>query len=144
MKTIAILSLLAFAACSAHGLAPMPNITQGPVEQVTSDTQGCHVAHDAIDYTRFRTNSRHVRIHAPAGYWAVSVEIKNDLSNGIYVRGGNNGNKRTYVPGHDETQGNKWVTVKMGKKSTEAVMRAVVKPTNGEVKINVSFCKQSG
>ena len=143
MKPLTILALLAFAGCSAHNnLAPMPNVTQPPIEAQAALQSDCHVAHDRVNYTRFRTNSRHVRIDAPAGYWATSAIVTNDLSNGIYVRGGEPGNKRSYVPGHNETYGGKHF-VKLGKHSTEAVMRAVVKPTDGEVKIDVSFCKQS-
>ena len=138
MKPLAILALLAFAGCSAHNsLAPMPNITQPPIE---SRVDSCHVTHDTIKWDRFKRDDKHVRIQAPSGYWAVSAEVRNDMSNGMYVRGGNNGTRRTYVPGHNETQGGKPVYVKMGKRSSAVVMRSIADPTWGRVRIAINFC----
>lgn len=115
----------------------MPNITQPPIE---SRVDSCHVTHDTIKWDRFRRDDKHVRIQAPTGYLAVSAEVRNDMSNGMYVRGGNNGNKRTYVPGHNETQGGKPVYVKMGKRSSAVVMRSIADPTWGRVRIAINFC----
>lgn len=140
MKPLAILALLAFAGCSAHNnLVPMPNITQGPVE---AQTASCNVSHDTIKWTRLKKDYKHFRIYAPSGYRADSAEVWNDMSNGVYVRGGNNGNKRTYVPGHDETQGGKPKYVKMGKNSSTVVLRTIADPTNGKVVLDIRFCSK--
>jgi hypothetical protein len=141
MKHLAILAALAFAGCSAHNsLVPQPNITQPPIQ---ADTQACnsgHVTDYAIKWDRLKRDDRHLRIPADPGYWNVSAIVVNDLSNGVYVRGGNPGNKRSYVPGHDETHSSKPATVKLGKHSTVVVLRSIADPSSGEVKLKVQYC----
>ena len=133
-----------YAKIDAYWHAPRPLGAPGPAcviqEERRDATTACHVTHDTIKWDRFKRDDKHVRIQAPGGYWAVSAEVRNDLSNGIYVRGGNNGTRRTYVPGHNETQGGKPVYVKMGKRSSAVVMRSIADPTWGRVRIAINFC----
>jgi hypothetical protein len=139
MKSIALLTLLAFAGCSAHGIAPMPGITQAPIQADTGCSNG-HVTSYVVGWKTLKNDHRHVFIPADPGFWNVSAIVVNDMSNGVYVRGGNPGNKRTYVPGHDETHSSKPVTVKLGKHSTETMLRSIADPSSGEVKLKVQYC----
>jgi hypothetical protein len=141
MKHLAILAALAFAGCSAtNSLAPMPNITQPPVEANATGCNSGHVTSYVVGWKTLKNDHRHVFIPADPGYWNVSAIVVNDMSNGVYVRGGNPGNKRTYVPGHDETHSSKPVTVKLGKHSTVVVLRSIADPSSGVVKLKVQYC----
>jgi hypothetical protein len=140
MKLATILAAaLTLAACSTKGIAPMPNITQPPIQ---AQTASCNTQHDRVSWKTLKNDHRHFFIPAPDGYWATSAEVTNDMSNGVYVRGGHHGNKRTYVPGHDESNGGKPVYVKMGKHSNDLVLRSIADPSSGYVKIDVKFCEK--
>jgi hypothetical protein len=163
-----IIALLLTGCSATNSLAPMPNITQPPIgarsqdydiidsyaavldigdernRRLVTNCQDGHVTDYTVKWERLKKDDRHLRIPADQGYWSVAAVVHNDMTNGAYVRGGKPGNRRTYVPGHDETQGGKPVNVKLGKHSTETVLRSIADPSGGNVHLKVQYCKIPG
>jgi hypothetical protein len=116
------------------------DIKDGHGKRLVTDCSNGHITDYVVKWDRLRRDDKHLRIPADQGYWNVAAIVWNDMSNGSYVRGGKPGNRRTYVPGHDETQGGKPVNVKLGKHSTETVLRSIADPSSGVVKLKVQYC----